>query len=183
MNKQDLQSRVKLVDSFDIDEFRKLLSDLSNNYHNKTIKNEKDEITLEDNDYDSLLEIYRQKFGEEYNKIGFIPGGNIFKETLPKYMGSLNKIKTEEELNRWIKKYSGPYVITDKIDGISALYNGKKLWTRGDGKVGTNISHILKYLNLPRIKQDCLVRGELYIPKKIFEQKYKLDTRYTIYSV
>ena len=39
-------------------------------------------------------------------------------------MGSMDKIKTDEKtLNNWLKKYNGEgYVLSDKLDGISALY-------------------------------------------------------------
>lgn len=146
-------------------DYKLLLCNLSKLYYNSESK-------VSDDVYDSLVDIYTKKF-EPYNVVG-APVANKNKEILPKYLGSLDKIRTEKELSRWIKKYSGPYIVTDKVDGISTLYNGKKLWTRGDGNEGTNISHILPYLNLPKVKRG-LIRGEIYMPKSIFFHKYKDD--------
>ena len=44
------------------------------------------------------------------------------KMKLPVFMGSMNKIKPNTgELRRWKAKYHGPYVLSDKLDGISLL--------------------------------------------------------------
>lgn len=156
------------TENLDKSQFQKLLTELSNKYYNNCLDD--DDEPVSDEIYDNLLNIYKNKFGE-YKNVGATPV-NKNKEELPKYMGSLNKIRTEKEINRWVKKNNGPYIITDKIDGVSALYNGTKLWTRGDGNIGTNISHILKYINIPKIKNG-FVRGEIVIPKSIFIKKYK----------
>ena len=161
--------KIKSAHTLSKKELESLLSELSDKYYNNT--EEKKEL-VSDDVYDSLVDIYTTKFGC-YKVIG-APAPSKNKEELPKYMGSLDKIRTEAELLRWTKKYPGPYVITDKIDGVSALYDGKKLWTRGDGQEGTNISHILKYINLPKIDKG-FVRGEIYMSKSIFEKKYKTD--------
>ena len=170
-----LQNDKYNIDNIDLllqDEFISLLDSFSHNYHNSELDElEQHMSSVSDDTFDSLLDIYKNKYGIEYKKVGSNPIDS-YKETLPKYMGSLNKLKTENEINRWSKKYRGNFIISDKIDGISALYNGEKLWTRGNGVVGTNISHILKYLNLPYLKNG-LVRGELVLSKQIFETKYK----------
>ena len=59
--------------------------------------------------------------------------------------------------------------------------NGKavsaKLYTRGDGKVGQDITHLISAIQLPHMNglSDGIiaVRGEFIIPKKIFDEKYK----------
>lgn len=159
-----LQKKIKIADSLDKDAFTKLLDDLSDLYFNG-------ETNVTDEVYDSLVNIYEKKFGNR-KKVG-APVGNKYRETLPKYLGSLDKVKTKDELRRWTKKKKGPYIIEDKVDGISALLCNGKLLTRGNGTVGTNVSHILKYISLPTIK-GC-VRGELYISKTLFNKKYKED--------
>ena len=44
--------------------------------------------------------------------------------------------------------------------------------TRGDGRVGQDISHLIPLLNLPVIPQGSAVRGEFIIPKLVFQNKY-----------
>lgn len=99
---------------------------------------------------------------------------------LPYYMGSLNKFKADinvKELNKWLAKYPGEYCVSDKMDGESAMLiktkKSIKLYTRGDGTKGRDISHLLPKLftqqfldSLPEIA----VRGELIIQKAGFEK-------------
>jgi len=99
------------------------------------------------------------------------------KVVLPYFMGSMNKIKTKDGLTTWLTKYpiDSKFVISDKLDGISALYvndNGKiTLYSRGNGQLGRNISNILPYLDLPNINTGKIVlRGELIISKANFEK-------------
>jgi NAD-dependent DNA ligase len=92
-------------------------------------------------------------------------------------MGSMDKIKPDTAaLANWCAKYKGPYVLSCKLDGVSGLYTTEgatpKLYTRGDGKVGQDISHLIPHLRLPKTK-DIVIRGEFIIPKQIFETKYK----------
>ena len=103
------------------------------------------------------------------------------KTKLPYYMGSMDKIKNnEKELNNWIKKYNNEngYVLSDKLDGISGLLqhiDGEtKLYTRGDGYYGQNITHLIKFINnipdLTDSKEEITVRGELIITKRNFNK-------------
>ena len=84
------------------------------------------------------------------NEIGV---SKIYKTKLPFYMGSMDKIKTDEKtLNNWLKKYNGNgYVLSDKLDGISALFvydndKNSKLYTRGDGETGKDISYLINFI-------------------------------------
>jgi len=99
------------------------------------------------------------------------------KVVLPYFMGSMNKIKTKDGLTTWLTKYpiDSKFVISDKLDGISALYvndHGKiKLYSRGNGEQGRNISNIIPYLDFPIITNNKIVlRGELIISKSNFEK-------------
>jgi NAD-dependent DNA ligase len=97
------------------------------------------------------------------------------KVKLPYYMGSMDKVKPSDQavLNKWLSKYKGPYVYSDKLDGVSGLLvmeNSKfKLFTRGDGYEGTDITNLIPYMptisklklqNLTKLK-NLAVRGEL----------------------
>ena len=99
------------------------------------------------------------------------------KVKLPYEMWSLDKEKTIKGVNRRVNKYKGNYVISAKADGISILYvnkNGQKLlYSRGNGTYGQDLSFMCQYLNLPDIKEDTVIRGELIIKKDLFNTKYK----------
>ena len=93
---------------------------------------------------------------------------------LPFWMGSLNKIKTEKALSLWLhKNLADTFVVSCKLDGISALYHNNKLYTRGNGFKGTDISIFLNDLNIsPPSEIDFSLRGELVMKKSVFEKKY-----------
>lgn len=99
------------------------------------------------------------------------------KEILPYYMGSMDKIKTEAKaIEKFKKDYPGEYVVSDKLDGNSAMIYSKggkmKLFTRGDGTIGQNISHLLpfiKHIGTIDTKTEVTLRGELIISKSDFE--------------
>lgn len=136
-----------------------------------------DVVLISDNHYDILENFIKQKYPKS-NKIGKI-GAPVErnKVTLPYKMASMDKIKPDTNaLTSWKSKYSGPYVLSCKLDGVSGLYsteNGQqKLYTRGDGTVGQDISHFIPYLNLPTI-ENVTVRGEFIMKKAVFESKYK----------
>ncbi|WYW02729.1 NAD-dependent DNA ligase [Pseudomonas phage vB_PpuM-Peetri] len=98
------------------------------------------------------------------------------KTSLPFGMGSMNKYLDEKSIQRWAVANPGPYVLSDKLDGISigikGTANPKKpgLYTRGDGNQGLDISHVAPYLDLPPIPNGWQGRGELIMPVATFEQ-------------
>ena len=99
------------------------------------------------------------------------------KAVLPYQMGSMDKIKPDTNiLATWTKKFQGPYVISCKLDGVSGLYTTEgdipKLYTRGDGKIGQDISYLIPYLNLTR-SRGVVIRGEFVIKKTVFDAIYK----------
>ena len=95
-------------------------------------------------------------------------------------MGSMDKIKPDTKaLGNWKAKYSGPYVLSGKLDGISGLYTTDegepRLYTRGNGRVGQDISYLIPYLRLPK-DEGMAIRGEIIVSKKTFADKYA-DTK------
>ena len=135
----------------------------------------KDSI-LTDCQYDILKEYTQHKYPN--NKVIKEVGAKVEKNkvTLPYFMGSMDKIKPDTNaLNKWKEKFKGPYVVSAKLDGISALFisndSEKLLYTRGNGKIGQDISHLIPYLNISHIN-NIVARGELIIQKKVFEEKY-----------
>ena len=68
-----------------------------------------------------------------------------------------------------------------KLDGVSGLYTFNqgltKLFTRGNGTVGQDISHLIPYLKLPSnldlpFSKDLAIRGEFIMSKHTFLTKY-----------
>jgi DNA ligase (NAD+) len=166
-----------------VSEFKKDGISILNKYNEKQLKelilfaNEKyhnHNPIMTDNEYDIIIDFVNSK----YTPISII-GAQVDKNkaVLPYEMPSLNKIKPDTNaLSQWLSKYSGPYVLSGKLDGVSGLYTTEgdipALYTRGDGRVGQDISHLIPYLDLPKIK-GIVIRGEFIILKKVFENKYK----------
>jgi NAD-dependent DNA ligase len=132
--------------------------------------------------------------------VGCIP--NKCKSKLPYFMPSMNKIKasidneegidetidetvdegktkkksnitlSNKDLDLWKSKYNGPYVISSKLDGVSALftYNFKtkeeKLYTRGDLYIGSDITYLLQYINVDYLRKCLQNYGEKVILNK-----------------
>lgn len=100
------------------------------------------------------------------------------KTELPYHMASMNKLVDDEKgLDKYVSTYKGSYAISDKLDGVSALVQVKnneiKLYSRGNGSVGQDISHLIPFIqDIPKLdlKNDIAVRGELIISRKNFEQ-------------
>jgi len=136
-----------------------------------------DVLLMNDNQYDILEDYMKKKYPKNsgLGKIGAPVERN--KVTLPYHMASMDKIKPDTgALTAWKSKYKGAYVMSCKLDGVSGLYsteNGElKLYTRGDGTVGQDISHFLPYLKLPKV-ENAVVRGEFIMTKATFNAKYK----------
>lgn len=132
---------------------------------------------LTDNEFDIIKEYMERTFpkNEVLKEIGAKVEKN--KVVLPYNMPSMDKIKPDTTaLATWMREYDGPYVLSCKLDGVSGMYSTEgdepKLYTRGDGTVGQDITHFIDVLNLPKEK-GVVIRGEFIIPKHIFEKKYR----------
>ncbi len=102
-------------------------------------------------------------------------GGNVGNAVkLPYFMGSMNKYKTIAEIKNWARKFRGPYTLSAKLDGVSAMYYRGKLYTRGNGSYGRDISYLIPFLKqkLPDADFEFALRGELIIRKSVFVEKY-----------
>jgi DNA ligase (NAD+) len=136
---------------------------------------------LTDNEYDILKEYIERKYPK--NQVVKEVGAPVEKNKaiLPYQMPSMDKIKPDTgALDSWKKKYKGPYVMSCKLDGVSGMYcleSAKcptpKLFTRGNGKVGQDVSHLISHIKLPESKDDLVVRGEFIISRATFQKKYK----------
>ncbi len=162
---------ITILDSLNEKELSEMIVLASDRYYNTTAS------LMTDNEYDIVKEYTAKKYPKnvEVDLIGAPVKKN--KVTLPYEMPSMDKIKPDSNaLSNWMNKYKGPYVLSCKLDGVSGMYSTEgaepKLYTRGDGKVGQDISHLLGVLNLPK-EPNMVVRGEFIIPKQVFEEKYK----------
>ncbi len=131
--------------------------------------------------YDGFVNIYTERFGPR----GVVGAPATEDDVLlPIAMMSLDKVMKHEpkKLQNWMNKNVGPYVVMDKINGNPGLYVIEKtpkgpvakLYKRGDGSKGPDISRVLPYLNLPVLPFDVYIKGEMVIDKKDFEP-YKGD--------
>jgi NAD-dependent DNA ligase len=166
------ESGISAIESLTQQQLANIIVLSSDKYYNTT------EPLMTDNEYDIVKEYTQTKFpkNEIVQQIGApIKGKNKVK--LPYEMWSMDKIKPDSNaLATWRNKYKGPYVTSCKLDGVSGLYSTEgptpKLYTRGDGKIGQDISHLLPILNLPKSSTPIVARGEFIIPKSVFTEKY-----------
>ena len=142
----------------------------------------KGEPVMSDEQYDSLIDYAKSKYPKNkqilsgHTSIDVSSNVSKTKVVLPYEMWSMDKIKPDTcELTKWTTKYKGPYVLTCKLDGVSCLYvSPDKLYTRGNGKIGQDVSGMLPYLRLPK-EDGIVIRGELIIKKELFQEKYSKE--------
>jgi len=148
---------------------------------------------IEDAVYDILVDFLTSKFPK--SKVLKTVGAELKskdKVKLDYWLGSMDKIKPSQtkDLEKWLSTYKGDYVLSDKLDGISALLVYRvdgtiNMYTRGTASEGLNITPLLKYFNIPSIetikgckmkaaKKDIQMafRGELVLDKKTFEKNW-----------
>ncbi len=162
---------IEFLDLLSESQLGEIIKDANDAYYNK-------KILMTDNEYDIVKEYIENKYPN--NAVLKLIGAPVEKQkvTLPYFMPSMDKIKPDTNaLEKWESKYPGPYVLSCKLDGVSALYSTEgdkpKLYTRGDGKMGQDISHLLRILNIPKTDKKMSVRGEILILKKDFDDVFK----------
>ncbi len=152
------------------------------------------EPIVSDSVYDKIEEILKERSpnNKVWKEIRNAADGEKEKVKLPYWMGSMDKIKPgKEQVEKWSIKYPGEYVISEKLDGMSFLMTVKfdglskneiKLYTRGDGIYGQDITSLLKYVKYPKQINNLMkdygeqlfaFRGELIISRNKYDEKYK----------
>jgi len=182
-----LKDPLEVIKKLSIEELEEVITYAADKYYNSG------ESVINDQNYDLLIDFLKARApkSQVLKNVGAkVKSKN--KVILDYWLGSMDKIKPSmvNQLTSWIKKYKSPYYLSDKLDGVSALLlykkNGDiKLYTRGTATEGTDITPLVKYLNLPSfddIKKKKLnaehldniiaFRGELIIPTKIFEKNW-----------
>lgn len=174
------QDIFKTIQNISIDNLEKIIIYASDKYYN-------DEPVISDAIFDMLRDFlqYKHPKSKVLKQIG-APVKSKDKVKLPYYLGSMDKIKPpSSKLEQWITKYNLPYIMSDKLDGVSALLvyknNNINLYTRGTATHGMDITPLLRYIKsipsyesvmkyLKEHKMGDMIafRGELIISKKKF---------------
>jgi NAD-dependent DNA ligase len=178
------QDVIHSLDKLTICELENAIKYCADKYYNKSVS------VVEDAVYDMMVDFLQLKAPKSsvLKTVGAKVATGSRKVSLDYWLGSMDKIKPQtNHLNIWMKKYKSPYVLSDKIDGISVLIvyrnNGViNMYTRGTSNEGTDISHLVKYMNLPTFdsvrqyfnstKNMIAFRGEAVICKSIFDSKW-----------
>jgi DNA 3'-phosphatase len=146
-----------------------------------------DDDLIHDDIYDIIKDHIRKKYPKDkyFKRVGADVKNKV---VLPYYMGSQNKIKdSQDEITKYQAKYNkGSYRISDKLDGVSCMIvytpDKIKMYTRGNGTEGQDITHLLDYINEIHSpynasdiqiyglnNKEIAVRGELIISKDNWE--------------
>jgi DNA ligase (NAD+) len=140
---------------------------------------------VSDHTFDILKEILEERDPKNkfLEQVGAPVKSGKKKIKLPFYTGSLNKKKPDtNELTKWLEEYTGQCIVSDKLDGDSAVMEKRDdtlyLYSRGNGIIGHDISHLIPYLfgktfikELP--DNDFVIRGELVITEDNFHKLIK----------
>ena len=173
----DLIERVKqtglwvILPQLTVAEMQQIMKAAADSYYNT------DAPIITDSEYDALAELVATKTGKNAAIGAPIRGTRV---RLPYWMGSMNKVKMDDrQLVKWLDKYAPPYLLSDKLDGVSCLMtkhsNCVKIYTRGNGNYGRDITHLLDIIDSKwqRLLQvdvpDIAIRGELIIKKSAFQ--------------
>lgn len=182
---------LETISNLSVKELEEIIVYVADKYYNTSIS------IINDATYDLLIDFLRLRDPKSkiLKNIG-APIKSKNKVKLDYHLGSMDKIKPADcrKFDSWIKKYKGPYNLSDKLDGVSALLVYKKnesikLFTRGTATEGHDITVLIKYFNLPsfeeikeyvskkKIVSDdknnlMAFRGEIIINQKIFEKNW-----------
>jgi len=172
---------IPYLESHDIEKAVKLLKQASFEYY-------KGSPVITDDIFDIVKNYIQNKDPKNpvLNEIGAEAPGEKVK--LPFWMGSLDKIREEADekagfekaIESWKAKHIGNVVISDKLDGNSALLvytpKGIKMYSRGDGYQGQDISHLIPLIQgIPKKVSfpNYALRGELIMSKDNWKTKGK----------
>lgn len=162
MENTDLESRLKLKGFFD---------DCYYNFGSETVSDEK---------YDVLSELCNT------SQIGCKLRDTENATKLPFTLNSMDKIKQGDvkKLEKFTNSFSktSKFIVSDKLNGVSCLVQygdtpaDTRLYTRGDGTVGADISYFKNKINgIISGPTNICVRGELIITKQDFDDHYASD--------
>ena len=127
-------------------------------------------LLMTDDEYDAAVEQLRALDPKNpfLQEIGAPPRADAV--SLPYPMPSLDKVKPgQDSLTRFIAN-KGPFILSEKLDGLSALWlpRSSALYLRGNGLVGQSISHLipLGIQGLSRPSGYSAIRGEIVVARE-----------------
>jgi NAD-dependent DNA ligase len=128
---------------------------------------------VSDEHYDRIRDIYETRFGP-FQHVGAAVADPAARVRLPYWLGSMDKIKSGDRIEKWMSNHPPPYLVEEKLDGVSALYlaGDRRMYTRGDGAVGADISTLIPHLHLPS-GASMVVRGEIIIKRDVFKARFQ----------
>lgn len=107
-----------------------------------------------------------------------VPANDTRKVTIPHWMGSMDKVKDGRGLAAWQREFPGDCIVSDKLDGVSALVvvqpdKTMRMFSRGDGRIGQDITGLVPILGMGGFSSKALepgtaVRGELIVTRSDF---------------
>ena len=158
---------ISFLNTLSLANLENMLQHASKQYYNHS-------PVLSDNQFDIIKNFIDTKFPK--SKVTKEVGAEVErnKVLLPFEMASMDKIKPDTgALAIWCQKFIGPYVLSCKLDGVSGLFSNSKLFTRGNGTVGQEVSHLIPYLGLlAKNNENIAIRGEFIMSKQVFQTKY-----------
>ena len=145
-----------------------------------------DEI-VNDKEYDNIFVAELVKRHPKHSFLRSVEPESVFegkKVRLPERMLSTEKAYSESSIEKWIKRVTKSAIsininaeklkihISPKLDGFAAYYDGKHLYTRGDGRQGTDVSRALER-GLKIYGDDIRARGagEIVVNAEYFRKK------------
>lgn len=161
----------KEPDKMTTDELVQAIRTARNAYYNSG------EQVMSDLKYDRLEDELRRREPDHpiFRAVGadVQTGGKV---TLPYHLPSLDKVKEADELEDWLDDFGPHVVVMDKVDGVSLLVvsdgGDYSLYTRGNGSVGQDVTHLVPVLGLPNTRESFAVRCEIFMPIKTFQARY-----------
>ncbi|MCA9508854.1 MAG: NAD-dependent DNA ligase LigA, partial [Myxococcales bacterium] len=160
-------------------------------YHNQKYFRDADP-EISDEAFDKLVETLRF-INPDSPELEHIEESSSFREEIvhKQPMLSLEKCYDVQTFFKWAEKINGDFVVMPKIDGVacSIIYSPKgkliSAATRGDGKIGENITQNIKMIkDIPHhlhshMLKDFVdkttaieIRGEVYLPLSRFNDEY-----------
>lgn len=182
-----LEDPVEYANSVTVKRLVTILQKMSDYYYTKA------EPLVDDDTYDLMEGVLKKRDPDNaYLFQTGAPSAARDDVELPFGMPSLNKIKPgEKSLKRFFTSYTGPYIVSDKLDGISTqIYKDADgnvdMFSKTQTRVGKSKKHLLQYLFdqkvLDAMPVNTAVRGEILIAREDFkgyEEKFK-NTRNTM---